>query len=250
MNLLKGLALLLLLLFFAGVAFLVAVPAILTRQRWRFLNDVFLKPFGVCARTIIGVEIEYLQLERAHAARPMVLIGNHQSALDLAIIGSMCPDGSVIVGKKEIAWIPLFGWYFRAAGNLMIDRSKGASAQQALKATAKRVQNELLNVAIFPEGTRNRDPSTGFLTFKKGGFHLAKELKAPILPVVCSSLKGKALWESLELGGGKVVISLLEPVSVQDWKEGEFGQRIESLRQQMLQEYERINLLAGSGKVR
>lgn len=250
MNLLKGLTLLLLLLFFAGVAFLVALPAILTRQRWRFLNDVFLKPFGVFARAIIGVEIEYLHLARAHAARPMVLIGNHQSALDLAIIGSMCPDATVIVGKKEIAWIPLFGWYFRAAGNLMIDRSKGASAQQALRATAKRVQKEQLNVAIFPEGTRNRDPSTGFLVFKKGAFHLARELNAPILPVVCSSLRGKALWESLELGGGKIIISLLEPISIQDWKESEFTQRIESLRQQMLQEYERINLLAGSAKIR
>jgi 1-acyl-sn-glycerol-3-phosphate acyltransferase len=174
----------------------------------------------------------------------VILIGNHQSALDLAIIGSMCPSGSVIVGKKEIAWIPIFGWYFRAAGNLMLNRANASDAKQSLKLIADRVRNESINVAIFPEGTRNRDPDTGFLPFKKGAFHLARELQAPILPVVCSSLQGKALWESLQLNGGRVVVSLLEPISTQGWTDAQMNAEIPRIHALMLAEYHRINLLA------
>jgi 1-acyl-sn-glycerol-3-phosphate acyltransferase len=176
----------------------------------------------------------------------MVLIGNHQSALDLAVIGSMCPSGTVIVGKKEIAWIPIFGWYFRAAGNLMLNRSNASDARQALKKTAERVRQDQLNVAIFPEGTRNRKPSTGFLPFKKGAFHLARELQVPILPVVCSSLEGIALWESLQLDGGKVIVSLLEPIPTQGWTEAQMNSEIPRIHALMLAEYHRINALAAA----
>lgn len=243
-SLLKALGLVVLLAFFGGIAFLIALPAILTGQRWKFLNQTFLLPFGVCARALVGIRLECWNEENGYRHRPAVCIANHQSGFDLALLGTYCPPATVIVGKKEIASIPFFGWFFRAAGNLMIDRSNPVAAKHALKAMAEEVRAQNLDVAIFPEGTRNTGKQVGLLPFKKGSFYLARELKAPIVPYVCSNLRGKGIWESFELQGGKVIISVLEPIPTDDWNDHNMDQKIAEIREKMAREFERISLAA------
>jgi 1-acyl-sn-glycerol-3-phosphate acyltransferase len=249
-NTFKAIVLILLLLLFGGFAFLISIPAILTGQRWKFLNQVFLIPFGVCARAVVGIRLEALHPERGDLHRPAVCIANHQTGLDLALLGSLCPASTVIVGKKEIESIPFFGWFFKAAGNLTINRSDPIQAKRALSRMASEVRARGLDVAIFPEGTRNTGKHPGLLPFKKGSFHLARELQAPIVPYVCSNLRGIGIWENRELQGGRVIISLLEPVPTTDWTDENMSQKIEEIRLNMSLEFERISALAAKQKTR
>ena len=246
LNVLKAILLLIPMLLIGAVAFVIAIPAMLTGQHWKWLNQVFLKPFGIAARTIIGVRLTLLNPEKAFARRPAVLFGNHQSGLDLAIIGTACTPGTIVVGKKEIAQIPILGWWWRAAGNLFIDRSNPKAARESLMTVAKIVHERHLNVAIFPEGTRNTGKQPGLLPFKKGGFHLARELKVPIIPIVCSSMRHRAIWETFELSGGHVVVSVLDPIETTDWSEANLNEKIEFVQGLMSAEFERISALAAA----
>jgi 1-acyl-sn-glycerol-3-phosphate acyltransferase len=232
---------------FGALLFFGSCSMILSLFRWgdTRLNRTFLQPFGKAAFWIVGIQYEVLHLERTLKVRPSILVGNHQSGLDLAVMGSICPDSTVIVGKKEIQYIPIFGWFFKAAGNLLIDRAKTKDAKAQMDEIRNTMTEKNLNMAIFPEGTRNRHSAgnDGLLPFKKGAFFLAVSTGFPIIPVVSSSLKGKGVWENFDLAGGRVIVSVLEPIETKNVKPEAMEEFKEHVRGLMIQEYKRINLL-------
>ena len=210
------------------------------------LNRLFLQSFGWSTRKIVGIKQIVLNEPRIRSRRPAVLIANHQSGLDLAILGSICPTRSVIVAKKEIQYIPLFGWFFKGAGNILINRSKTEDAKRMINAVKEALTQKNLNMVIFPEGTRNRHGAGDdlMLPFKKGAFYLAVSTQLPLIPVVCSSLKGKAVWENFDLGGGVVVLSVLEPIETKDLAPHEVDAFRTRVRELMVAELKRVNALA------
>ncbi len=120
--------------------------------------------------------------ERVDWAGPQVLVSNHISGYDIFAIASVLPVPFYFVGKKELDRIPFFGFAWRAAGHISVDRSNRASAVQSLSRAAERIRRDGGSVIIFPEGTRSRDGE--MLPFKKGAFALAREAGVPIVPVV------------------------------------------------------------------
>lgn len=205
-------------------------------------NEAFLIPFGWFARTIAGIRLTILNGERIHAARPAIFIGNHQSGLDLAVIGHVCPSRSVIVAKEEIRRIPVFGWFFMIAGNLLLNRADKAGSKARIEGVRQKLKDHSLNLAIFPEGTRSK---TGdILPFKRGAFYLAVSTGYPLIPVVCSDLRGKGIWESFQLRGGNVVISVLPPISTKELNFSDLAPFTERVRQSMIEEYARVTALA------
>jgi lysophosphatidate acyltransferase len=246
MGLLKALLLAGGLAFFGGLAFVFSLAAWAISPLARSLryssNSVFLIPFSRFARRVVGIRLHIENGERINLARPAVLVGNHQSGLDLALISQACTSRTVIVGKRELIRIPVFGWYFAMAGNLLIDRANKGSAKARMDEVRKRLQRENLNLAIFPEGTRSK---TGeILPFKKGAFYLAVATGYPIIPVVCSNLQGKAVWETLDLRGGTVVVSVLPPMETAHLNLSDLGKFSEEVRQVMIEEFSRVSRLA------
>jgi lysophosphatidate acyltransferase len=239
-------------LLFAALLFFGFCSMILAFFRWgdTRLNKTFLQPFAKVAWKIVGIQYEILHHERTEAARPAILVGNHQSALDLAVMGAVCPDRTVIVGKKEIQYIPIFGWFFKGAGNLLIDRSKTKDAKAQMDQIRLTMKEKNLSMAIFPEGTRNRHSAgdDGILPFKKGAFYLAVSTGYPIIPVVASSLKGIGVWENFDLAGGKIIVSILEPIETKNVQASEMEAFKEHVRSLMIQEYKRINALLANEK--
>jgi 1-acyl-sn-glycerol-3-phosphate acyltransferase len=199
-------------------------------------------PFGYFARWLVGIKLVILNGQRVEDNRPVVLVGNHQTGLDFAIISRACPGGSLIVAKRELIRIPIFGWFFWIAGNLLIDRSDPKSAKKQLDGASHLLKKYSLNLAIFPEGTRSR--TNAILPFKKGAFYLAVSTGLPIIPIVCSSLKGKGIWEKGELSGGHVVVSALEAISTLGVQSHEVDALIERIRNLMIAEFERVTELA------
>ena len=246
LNVIKALLLLFGLLFFGFIAFLACVFAKLTGPLFpnlpSKLNLIFIKPFGAWTRRVVGIKQIILNEDRLHLHRPMIFFGNHQSALDLAIIGSVCTEGAVVIGKKEIKNIPLFGWYWKAAGNLLLDRGNPTTARAQMEAIRNELISKRLNLAVFPEGTRSK--SGEILPFKRGVFHMAASTRLPMVPVVCSRMKGKAIWENFELKGGHVIISVLEPIDTTNLDMNDLSKVSDEMRNKIIVEYDRINLLA------
>jgi 1-acyl-sn-glycerol-3-phosphate acyltransferase len=131
---------------------------------------------------LLGWKVVIDYPDRLSRKTPCVFMLGHQSNLDIVIYGSSFPSRTVVIGKREVGKIPVFGWFFRATGNILIDRGNRASAIESIRKAAERVQREQISVWMFPEGHRNQKPE--LLPFKKGSFHLAIAAQVPIVPVM------------------------------------------------------------------
>ena len=130
-------------------------------------------------RITCGVKIKIEGLENI-PQQACVVLSNHQSTWETFFLQYLFVPASVIL-KRELLWIPFFGWglYFMRA--IAIKRSNPAGAiRQVLKQGKKRL-SQGINVIIFPEGTRVRTPELG--AFMTSGAALAKAAGAQILPV-------------------------------------------------------------------
>lgn len=153
------------------------------------------------------VDVDREKLERS---RPCVFVGNHQSIMDILVFGAVVPRRTVAVGKRELAKIPLFGWFFVRSGNLVIDRGNSDAARRMLAVAAKRLKNEGLSVWFMPEGHRN--PGAELLPFKTGAFRLAAAAGVPIVPVVAAPLESIVDTRRLLAYPGRLAMAVLEPI--------------------------------------
>lgn len=113
--------------------------------------------------------------------KPTIIMCNHSSLYDIPLTFLTFPNRSVrMLAKKELFKIPVFGWAMKHSSFPSIDRENRAQAKLDL-AYAKQLLNEGYMIWIAPEGTRST--SKEFLPLKKGGFMLAFECEATILPV-------------------------------------------------------------------
>lgn len=173
--------------FFAGGIWLLLCSAagllgVLLSGGNRVVVFLFARAFCGGMARLMGWRIVVLHRERLYATRPCVFVGNHQSILDLLTYGAIVPRSVVAVGKKEIGKIPLFGWFFRFSGNLVIDRGNSEDAGRLLADAAKRLKDEGVSVFFMPEGHRSKDDQ--LLPFKTGAFRLAAAAGVPVVPVV------------------------------------------------------------------
>ncbi len=183
---------------------------------------------------ISGLRVEIRGQEILDAGRPAVLVANHQSALDMATFGALYPENTVLIGKKEIRWIPLFGLFYMASGNLMIDRKKSRSAIGVLKEAVDEIKRRQASVWIFPEGTRNR-LGEGMLPFKKGAFHMAIQGQVPVIPIVSSTLTPIVSWQKKHFSSGRVILQVLQPISTQGMVMADVDRLSDQVRSRMIE---------------
>jgi 1-acyl-sn-glycerol-3-phosphate acyltransferase len=109
-----------------------------------------------------------------------LVMSNHQSHYDVPVLYYVLGGRMRMVAKKELFSLPLFGRALRDAGMIEVDRGNRARAVECLAATRAQLEAGT-HIWIAPEGTRSE---TGELQpFKKGGFVLALDMGAPILPI-------------------------------------------------------------------
>ncbi len=112
--------------------------------------------------------------------KPAVVISNHQSAWETIIFQKIFPAQSYLL-KKELLWIPFFGWGLAANEPIAINRAKKTQALQQLISQGKERLKSGRWIIIFPEGTRRPVGQPG--TFQAGGAFIASKTAAPIVPV-------------------------------------------------------------------
>jgi 1-acyl-sn-glycerol-3-phosphate acyltransferase len=204
--------------------------------RWgnRNIDRDYARVFSWVTLKIIRVRLEVEGKEHLEAHQPCIFVVNHQSGLDMATMGAIYPKQTVVIGKKELAWIPFFGIFYVAAGNIRIDRQKTVRAIAGLNEVVKAIQERKVSIWIFPEGTRNRS-GEGLLPFKRGAFHMALQAQVPIVPVVCSSLKPIVHWKERTLKKGIVRLRVLPPIDPKQMPEVSVEDLSEIVREKMLE---------------
>jgi 1-acyl-sn-glycerol-3-phosphate acyltransferase len=157
-----------------------------------------------------GITVEADGLENVDPRQPCVFMSNHQSVVDVGALVLTLPVSWRFVAKRELVWVPFFGWAMWLGGHVIIDRGNHERAIASLRRAAQRIR-EGMNVIIFPEGTRS---DTGEMrAFKSGGFHLAIEAQVPILPVTVSGSRHLTPKRSLRVESGHVLVRYGKPLS-------------------------------------
>jgi len=171
---------------------------------------VWIRSFAIVMTRFLGWKVVTENVEVLATTRPAVVVGNHQSNLDIATWGTFFPYRSVAVGKKEILKIPVFGMLWKVSKHILVDRSNAIRARESLAAAAERIKTEKLSVWVLPEGHRNTKPE--MLPFKKGAFHLAIAAQVPVIPFATSPM-----WTVLDahrwmVRPGTVRVRFMDPI--------------------------------------
>jgi 1-acyl-sn-glycerol-3-phosphate acyltransferase len=118
-----------------------------------------------------------------------------------------------MVAKTELFKVPIWGRAMRAGGMIEVDRSDRARAIASLRRAGEAIADGV-SIGIAPEGSRTRDGKVGPL--KKGGFHLALETGAAILPVAINGSYNILPPETIRMRRGVAVSVLIgEPIEVE-----------------------------------
>ncbi|MGC9042590.1 MAG: lysophospholipid acyltransferase family protein [Myxococcota bacterium] len=159
---------------------------------------------------------------------PILFMSNHQSHYDIPTIYTTLPIFTMFLAKKELRKIPFLGWAMWLTGFVFIDRKKREEAFKAIEEAARQFVEEKRSIVIFPEGTRSKDGCIG--QFKKGGFHLAIQSRAKIIPIgIWGTIKvlPKGSWF---IRPDDVVINVGKPIDASRYTYETMNQLIEEVR--------------------
>ncbi|NOH64673.1 1-acylglycerol-3-phosphate O-acyltransferase [Vibrio sp. RE88] len=191
--------------------------------------------FGKMSR-VFGITLELRLPEDAYIRGQHIYIANHQNNWDLFTVSSAVTPKVVTVGKKSLAWMPLFGQLYWLTGNILIDRANRSKAKGTIDQVVDSMNQSDVSVWMFPEGTRSR--GRGLLPFKTGAFHAAIGAKLPIVPIVCSSTSGLKInrWNN-----GHVIVEMLPPISTEQYGKENIRELANLCREQMKDKLESLD---------
>jgi len=196
---------------FFGVTLLLGVGALLLLLTPRRTVMRFGRFWAQCvlwlAKLIAGLDGEVRGSEHLPAG-PFLLAMKHQSAWDTLILPVLLGDPAVVI-KRELLWVPFYGWYAGRAGAIPIDRRGGAGALRRMLAAAKRAAAGGRPIVIFPQGTRTAPGQ--HLPYQPGVAALYQALDLPLVPAAVNS---GLFWgrRSFVKRPGRIVLEFLEPI--------------------------------------
>lgn len=193
------------------VASVYAITIALVRRDRSLVAYDYARAMVRLMRPPLGLRVKVVGRDNMTAARPCIYIVNHQSAYDVPILAELHLPDTVVIGKKELANIPLFGWLYRVTGNILIDRSNRAHAVGRLREAEEAIRERRVSVWIFPEGTRGKTRGE-LLPFKKGAFHMAVAAGVPLVPVVVGPVSDVFDLNERLARPGTVEVRVLEPI--------------------------------------
>jgi 1-acyl-sn-glycerol-3-phosphate acyltransferase len=134
-------------------------------------------------RVITGTRFELRGGERI-PHEGCIVVGKHQSVWETFALFSLFADPCFIL-KRELAWIPFFGWYVLKSDMVPINRTAGVSTMTLMNARARAAIEKGRQIIIFAEGTRRAPGAPP--AYKQGFSHLCTAIGAPVLPLALNS---------------------------------------------------------------
>lgn len=216
-------------LFYVTLAFgciLGSVVGFFSRKACVPLWNHFIMPLCCSYLKICGIKIEVRGKENIRKEN-VIYAAKHQSAIETYCLTSIL-DKSVFVLKKELTYIPIFGWAQKFYGMIAVDRAAGGATLKKLLKEAKERISQGRSIIIFPEGTRTKPGMT--TEYKPGLVFLYQNMNVPVVPV---ALNTGLFWakNSFMRYPGTIIIEFMEPMPIGMGKKefmAELQQKIEA----------------------
>ena len=155
----------------------------------------------------MGFNVKIVAHQVPEKDKSYMFIANHTSMVDIMLMLVSVKNPFVFVGKKELAKIPLFGFFYKRTC-ILVDRSS-AKSRQAVFLRAQRLLKSGLSICIFPEGGVP-DEHIVLDTFKDGAFRLAINHQIPIVPIIFLDNKKRFSYTFFSGGPGKMRVKIYE----------------------------------------
>ena len=211
------------------------IVGVINRKKMPYIWDNYIIPpilNGMLKLT--GIEIEVRGKE--NITPDVIFASKHESAFETYALPTIIPN-SVFVLKKELTYVPIFGWAQALYGMRPVDRGAGAKAMKGMLVQTKKRIEEGRSLVIFPEGTRCKHLQVK--GYKSGVVFLAESLNKPVVPV---ALNTDLCWAKASFlrRPGKIIFEFLPPIKVSDYKSKkefmeELENRIETACKKMVQ---------------
>jgi len=192
-----------------AIYLVVAIPTLLLPRRaiialarhWARVNLALL-------RIICSIRVDWRGLEKIPHG-PILVAAKHQSAWETFALLTLFDDPTFIL-KRELLWIPFYGWYARHAGMIPVERGGGKPALIAMAEHARAALAEGRQIVVFPEGTRR--PPGAEPHYKFGIAHLYGECGAPCVPI---ALNSGLFWPRRKFlrFPGTIAVEVLDPIA-------------------------------------
>ncbi|WP_353956823.1 lysophospholipid acyltransferase family protein [uncultured Salegentibacter sp.] len=179
----------------------------------------------------------YPEVERMQQLDPdknYMLVANHTSMIDIMMMLVIIKQPFIFVGKRELAKIPIFGFFYRKT-NITVDRSCAKSKQDVVTEARRRLDMGE-SICIFPEGGVPDDMSLVLDSFKDGAFRLAIAHKIPIVPITFYDNKKRFSYKFISGGPGKLRVKIHKFISTKTMQTGDRKILKEQTRQIILDE--------------
>ena len=173
-----------------------------------------------CALILImgGIRLNVAGREHIDPRRQYIFMVNHQSNIDIPVlVRSLAGFQLRWIAKRELLWIPFFGWAMWASKHIMLDRADPLDAVKSIERARDRIAAGI-SVVVFPEGTRSRDGR--LLRFKKGGFLLAVKANRPIVPVTIIGSRQLLSAGAWRLQRGTIDVIIGRPIEIAGFRPG------------------------------
>jgi 1-acyl-sn-glycerol-3-phosphate acyltransferase len=158
-------------------------------------------------RVVCRVDVDWRGLEKIPPGG-IIVAAKHQSIWETFALVTLFPDPTFIL-KRELLWIPFFGWCARRGGMIPIDRGGGKAVLDAMTVHARYALAAGRQIVIFPEGTRR--PIGAGPKYKFGIAHLYAECGVPCVPI---ALNSGLFWPRRRFlrFPGTIRVEILDPV--------------------------------------
>jgi len=155
---------------------------------------------------------------------PVILAPKHQSAWETLAFVALMPRPLCYVFKRELLWVPFFGWALGRLDMVHIDRSRRTEAWNRVAEQGRRLLQQGHWIIMFPEGTRTPRGEQGI--YKSGATRLAVQLGAPVVPIAVTSAR---CWprRSFVLRPGTIDVSIGRPIPSAGRQADELMQEVE-----------------------
>lgn len=187
----------------------VAMPSLLL-PRWGIIGvaKIFSRTMLWQLRVICGIKVDWRGLEKIPKGA-LLVAAKHQSVWETFALLTLFSDPAYIL-KRELIWIPVFGWCIARAQMVPIDRGGGKQVLAAMTARVDSALRQGRQIIIFPEGTRR--PPGAEPAYKLGISHLYVEGLAPCLPI---ALNSGLFWPRRKFMRypGTIVVDVLDPIA-------------------------------------
>jgi 1-acyl-sn-glycerol-3-phosphate acyltransferase len=157
----------------------------------------------------LDIDVEPIDLHNVPEP-PFVYAANHQSLLDILVLGGVLPHDFKWAAKRSLMKIPFLGWHLQLAGHVPVDRRAGSRAAAEVVRRFEKVLEQGKPLLVFPEGTRSED---GIVRpFKNGGFYAAQRTLVPVVPVALEGTHRLMRKGAIDTGHGRIPVKVGKPI--------------------------------------